>query len=59
MSGLCMICRLVIPVVFVMLSGMSYAAGNTPVKKGRPNIIIIMADDLDSRQLSCYGERTS
>ena len=22
---------------------------------GRPNVIIIMADDLDSRQLSCYG----
>lgn len=22
---------------------------------GRPNIIVIMADDLDSRQLSCYG----
>ncbi|MFC6100494.1 sulfatase family protein [Olivibacter domesticus] len=24
-------------------------------KEERPNIIIIMADDLDSRQLSCYG----
>lgn len=26
-----------------------------PAEKTRPNIIIIMADDLDSRQLSCYG----
>ncbi|WP_343701216.1 sulfatase [Chitinophaga sp.] len=25
------------------------------VEKKRPNIVIIMADDLDSRQLSCYG----
>lgn len=24
-------------------------------QKSRPNIILIMADDLDSRQLSCYG----
>lgn len=26
-----------------------------PAKQKKPNIIIIMADDLDSRQLSCYG----
>lgn len=25
------------------------------VEKERPNVVIIMADDLDSRQLSCYG----
>ncbi|MBO9204333.1 MULTISPECIES: sulfatase family protein [Niastella] len=24
-------------------------------RPGRPNVVIIMADDLDSRQLSCYG----
>lgn len=41
-----------------VLSAFHSAAGatNTPGKKGPgPNIIIIMADDLDSRQLSCYG----
>jgi len=27
----------------------------SPLKVNRPNIVIIMADDLDSRQLSCYG----
>ncbi len=28
---------------------------NTEVNVAKPNILIIMADDLDSRQLSCYG----
>ena len=23
--------------------------------EGKPNVVIIMADDLDSKQLSCYG----
>lgn len=36
-----------------------HRAGNkqtiTHPKDNRPNIVIIMADDLDSRQLSCYG----
>jgi len=32
-----------------------YAAESPPNNKEKPNIIIIMADDLDSRQLSCYG----
>ncbi|TJZ63561.1 sulfatase [Sphingobacterium olei] len=27
----------------------------SPPNASRPNIVIIMADDLDSRQLSCYG----
>ena len=31
---------------------------STKIKKARkPNVVIIMADDLDSRQLSCYGGR--
>jgi len=33
--------------VFIMLANISIAQ--------KPNVIIIMADDLDSRQLSCYG----
>jgi arylsulfatase A-like enzyme len=31
------------------------AADSTKVKNTKPNIVIMMADDLDSRQLSCYG----
>ncbi|MCS3799433.1 sulfatase [Niastella sp. OAS944] len=32
------------------------ASDSTEIKKAsRPNVVIIMADDLDSRQLSCYG----
>lgn len=27
----------------------------TTLKRNQPNIVIIMADDLDSKQLSCYG----
>ncbi len=35
--------------VFIMLANICHAQ--------KPNIIIIMADDLDSKQLSCYGGR--
>ncbi|MBA3674816.1 MAG: sulfatase-like hydrolase/transferase, partial [Chitinophagaceae bacterium] len=33
--------------VFIILANICHAQ--------KPNIIIIMADDLDSKQLSCYG----
>lgn len=53
-----------IPIILVVvLAGISvnstYAfqsnQKNKNLKEGQPNILIIMADDLDSRQLSCYG----
>ncbi len=39
----------------VLLFNFTYAADSLVSKNKRPNMIIIMADDLDSRQLSCYG----
>lgn len=34
----------------------AFASDSTQVKKAKqPNVVIVMADDLDSRQLSCYG----
>lgn len=40
----------------VCTSGFVKASDSTGVRKpGQPNVVIIMADDLDSRQLSCYG----
>lgn len=38
--------------LLIMSSVGTFAQGNSATK---PNVIIIMADDLDSRQLSCYG----
>lgn len=42
-------------ILFVTQHYAVYAADSTQHKTAKPNIIIIMADDLDSRQLSCYG----
>jgi hypothetical protein len=33
----------------------AWALKEEPSSNSMPNIIIVMADDLDSRQLSCYG----
>ena len=53
-----------IPIILlIVLAGLSvnstYAFQSTQknksLKEEQPNILIIMADDLDSRQLSCYG----
>jgi N-sulfoglucosamine sulfohydrolase len=39
--------------LFVLLNASLGFAQDSKVKQ--PNVVIIMADDLDSRQLSCYG----
>ncbi|WP_437917870.1 sulfatase family protein [Sphingobacterium sp. LRF_L2] len=48
--------------IFVLLAAITHSFGafsqGTNLENGKkkqPNILIIMADDLDSRQLSCYG----
>jgi len=41
--------------VLLMLVACPLSRANSSPGQKRPNIIIIMADDLDSRQLSCYG----
>lgn len=39
-----------------LLVGAAFAQGTSGAEKAlRPNVVIVMADDLDSRQLSCYG----
>lgn len=43
-----------LPFLFVALLQV-FSAFAQPKSSGKPNVIIIMADDLDSRQLSCYG----
>lgn len=40
----------------ILYLGTALAQDGAVVKKAqRPNVVIVMADDLDSRQLSCYG----
>lgn len=51
------IALLIVLLIQLGLNGQT-AMGNdsTEIRKAaRPNVVIIMADDLDSRQLSCYG----
>ncbi|MFC6191547.1 sulfatase [Dyadobacter subterraneus] len=45
-----------VAVIFILFFS-SYLVTNGQVsnRKAKPNIVIIMADDLDSKQLSCYG----
>ena len=51
-----LISSLVFTMVYLLSSsGNAKTAEDTLFNKKRPNIVIIMADDLDSRQLSCYG----
>ena len=58
--------KLILIPVLLCLSMLVFAQSSAPFSKvvemngskaaeQRPNIVIIMADDLDSRQLSCYG----
>jgi N-sulfoglucosamine sulfohydrolase len=48
--------RLLVLNFCLFLLGAAFASDTTAAKKAvRPNVVIIMADDLDSRQLSCYG----
>lgn len=42
-------------VVLMLCCGLASASDSLTVEKKKPNIVVIMADDLDSRQLSCYG----
>lgn len=49
----------IIAVAFLLIAIVASASKRrkptSVIKEQRPNIIIIMADDLDSKQLSCYG----
>lgn len=41
--------------LFIQLIAIQVGVAQKNPKNQKPNILIIMADDLDSRQLSCYG----
>src|SRR5690606_6204746 len=52
--------RKIIILIFGLCVNLSYTGASDMDRGadgpgGRPNIVLIMADDLDSRQLSCYG----
>ncbi|MCX2575885.1 sulfatase family protein [Pedobacter sandarakinus] len=39
----------------LLLSAIGWSSKAQVTQQSRPNVVIIMADDLDTRQLSCYG----
>ncbi|TCD28650.1 heparan N-sulfatase [Pedobacter psychrodurus] len=47
--------KTVLPLFFTLLVAIPFCLTAQSKSKKRPNVVIIMADDLDSRQLSCYG----
>ncbi|MGJ7033161.1 sulfatase family protein [Niabella hirudinis] len=46
-----------VPLLFWVLLFNGFVAKSYAQAEKQPNIVVIMADDLDSRQLSCYGGR--
>ncbi|MGO1650397.1 MAG: hypothetical protein ACTHXT_13715, partial [Sphingobacterium sp.] len=42
-------------IFFLMIVNVTETVGQSEKTDSRPNFLIIMADDLDSRQLSSYG----
>jgi len=43
----------------LFVAPMAFAIGAEPASAAKPNIILIMADDIGTRDLSCYGSRRS
>ena len=51
-----MLCGIVICIMYAFsIHGNDKSDKKDSLMEQRPNVVIIMADDLDSRQLSCYG----